>query len=356
MVTNNSINNTVADNDFSVNRSTAGTATVLSVNHSDNTNTSSNAVLDLTVGGTSGGDASVHFSDGTNEFYVGLDTSTPSFKIGPGSSPSGSYFFERTANGWQYFFGSNAGTTTNQFQFGSTNAGKVNLLKTYNNSTTASSAAQMASWVEGAGSADPSIAFRIGSISANCMGIDNSDADKLKITYDSAGGPFPSPSGGVTQWEMTTAGERTMPLQPAFLAYMSANAPNVTGDGTYYTIAANTEIFDQNADYDNTTYTFTAPVTGRYHLNAIYELSSATASHTDGQYRIVTSNGDYYNTDSPATRKISTGGYRENISMLVDMDAADTASFSTQTSGSTKTMGVVGGSREASVISGYLVC
>ncbi len=43
MVSQNAIGNTVSDNDFSVNRATAGTAVVSTVAHSDNTNTASNA-------------------------------------------------------------------------------------------------------------------------------------------------------------------------------------------------------------------------------------------------------------------------------------------------------------------------
>ena len=58
--------------------------------------------------------------------------------------------------------------------------------------------------------------------------------------------------------------EITWPLQPAFRATLSADASNVTGNNAAYTVAFNTESFDQNSNYDNTTYTFTASVTGVY--------------------------------------------------------------------------------------------
>ena len=74
MVSQNAIGNTVSDNDFSVNRATAGTAVVSTVAHSDNTNTASNAKSQLTVAGTSGGDpATTYTVTGGSSWSHGID-------------------------------------------------------------------------------------------------------------------------------------------------------------------------------------------------------------------------------------------------------------------------------------------
>ena len=76
MVSQDSINNTVQDNDFSVNRSDPGTTVQSSVNHSDNTSGTSNAKFLSQVGGTSGGDPHVNFNiSGVQNYSLGIDNS-----------------------------------------------------------------------------------------------------------------------------------------------------------------------------------------------------------------------------------------------------------------------------------------
>lgn len=88
------------------------------------------------------------------------------------------------------------------------------------------------------------------------MGEDTDDSNALKIT-DST-----DPSSGNTLWKMTTAGERTMPRQPAFRAYAAAQA-NVTGNSALYTVLFSTEEYDQLPGHF-VNPTFTAPVDGIY--------------------------------------------------------------------------------------------
>ena len=90
MVSNNSVKNTVQDNDFSVNREEAGTTVQSSVDHSDDTSGTSNAKLFSKVGGTFGGDPHVNFNvSGTQDYSMGIDNSdSDNLKITNGSDPS----------------------------------------------------------------------------------------------------------------------------------------------------------------------------------------------------------------------------------------------------------------------------
>ena len=88
-------------------------------------------------------------------------------------------------------------------------------------------------------------------------GLDDDAGDAYKISQNAA-------LGTTDVFIMTTAGERTMPLQPAFLAYNGNPNLNVTGDGSAFIIICDVEVIDQGSDYDNGTGIFTAPVTGLY--------------------------------------------------------------------------------------------
>lgn len=129
--------------------------------------------------------------------------------------------------------------------------------------------------------------------------------------------------------------EVTNASQPAFLATF-AGTTNVTGDGTAYTVPYATEVFDQNADYNNGTYTFTAPVTGRYQLQASISMYGLTVNHNDHRFAIVTSNRSYDVIDIFAAGANPFAQRSLHISVLADMDAADTAYVTLTVSGSTK--------------------
>jgi hypothetical protein len=90
MVTQNSINNTITDNNFSVNLSTAATTLLSTVEHSDNTSSTSSAAQIVKTGGASGGDPYIRFSISTlTDFSIGIDNSVgDDLKIGPNANPS----------------------------------------------------------------------------------------------------------------------------------------------------------------------------------------------------------------------------------------------------------------------------
>ena len=142
------------------------------------------------------------------------------------------------------------------------------------------------------------------------------------------------------------------PLQPSFLAALSANAADQTGDGTQYTIICDNEIFDQGGNYDPTSGVFTAPVTGRYYLSGVVVVGDVAVGHTSMTLRLNTSNRTYNN---QRTFTSDTGFQPINIGGVFDMDAGDTASISIQVSGSTKTVDVVGSTSPRTMLSGCLL-
>lgn len=119
--------------------------------------------------------------------------------------------------------------------------------------------------------------------------------------------------------------------QPAFLAYNSATDTNVSGDGTNYTVICDSEVFDQNSNYNNGTGVFTAPVTGRYNLTGKVFINGGT-SMTSAQLFITTSNRIYKTTNSASPLTASTTQADRLLTALADMDVADTATINIATS------------------------
>jgi hypothetical protein len=152
-------------------------------------------------------------------------------------------------------------------------------------------------------------------------------------------------------------GEMTNASQPAFLAFNSVTDTNQTGAGTVATVIFDTEVFDQNADYNNATGVFTAPVTGRYFLQSSIEIGSLTAAMTSGQFRITTSNREFAYTFNPGGTRTSGNARSAQLSCLADMDAADTSIIRILVqNGVGDTASVVGAASPITYYSGNLVC
>jgi hypothetical protein len=163
-------------------------------------------------------------------------------------------------------------------------------------------------------------------------------------------------NGGSTGIAISSVGEVTMAAQPAFMARNNGTIANVTGDGTPYTLVFATQVFDQNADWDDSgNTTFTAPVAGKYRLSFRIMMSGLLDTHTEITMAIVVNSvnsmGNYTN---GITRSASTNlGF--DGSGLFQMGAGEAATVVITVTNGAKVVDFSGASDLRSNFSGELV-
>ena len=112
------------------------------------------------------------------------------------------------------------------------------------------------------------------------------------------------------------------------------------------------ERFDNNADYNTSTYTFTAPVTGKYQLNVHLLVEGVQNTPNYYQLKLTTSNKVYYETFDPRGFDTNTSYLCLQSSPLADMDANDTVSVLIYQNGGNATSDL---NSTTSIFNGYLV-
>lgn len=205
-------------------------------------------------------------------------------------------------------------------------------------------------------SGDSFVQYNINATGEFRIGVDDSDTDAFVISQGSA-------LGTNNFVRISDVGEITMPSNPAFLGYQQNADLNITGDGTSAVLGAGvalTEVYDQGSDFV-TSGTFTAPVTGRYLLIFIANLkTTVTTGGTTCSMKIVTSNRTYQANFYPTLNLVGSL-YGTNVangwtmSVLADMDAADTATAQILSSGGSKVDELINSTAVFSCFNGALV-
>jgi len=219
----------------------------------------------------------------------------------------GDFSSSSNATELQFLTGNSAAATAKMVltSGGSNNEGRLGVGTTH-----PASGAGLDAFIEVQGG-DPGIVLR-----------DDTASDAVEL-YN-AGGTFIAYTGSADAFKIDSAGHITKPLQSGFRTTTSDMA-NLSAN-TYHTITFATEAFDTNADFDTSTYTFTAPVTGKYFFGIGVMVTSL---QTDANYygiRLTTSNYDTW------SYLLDAGGFDEtmsyfnmNVPIVTDMDANDTA-------------------------------
>ena len=154
---------------------------------------------------------------------------------------------------------------------------------------------------------------------------------------------------GISGVSISANNEITMSSQPAFLAQPTSTQSNIS-TGSSITVALGTERFDLNGDFASNT--FTAPVTGKYQLNALWYLNQLDSAASYYILSIVTSNRQYDRVVDSSARDEDETYSSYSLSVLADMDSGDTAHMAIyQQSGGAQTDISTG-----SYFGGFLVC
>ena len=166
-----------------------------------------------------------------------------------------------------------------------------------------------------AGAEDAKIVFD-GNAQDFHIGLDDS-ADDLVIGLGST-------LGTTSHIVIDEAGHVTMPLQSCFSGNIGTEQANFAIN-SWTTMTFDTEIFDLNADYNTGTYTFTAPVAGKYIFSCNLQFNNLDYDSTYWQSQLKTSNREYPMLDSGNQYGANPTNLGVCLSVIADLDAADTA-------------------------------
>ena len=198
-----------------------------------------------------------------------------------------------------------------------------------------------------AGAEDTKIVFD-GNAQDFYVGLDDTD-DDLKIGIGSA-------VGTTAAIVVDEAGHVTKPLQSAFNVTVSGGSAQSFNASSLTRVTFNSERFDQNGDFSiaDGENEFTAPVTGRYCLSINISIQNLDNGATFYYQEITTSNRRYLQIyDMQHSGDLDYKGF--GLTLLVDMDAGDTAQAKIYQQGGSN-QSSVNNDPEFTHFTGFLVC
>ncbi len=218
--------------------------------------------------------------------------------------------------------------------------------------TSALSTAEFQTLVDPASVADSYFNAAIAGTRSYAMGIDASDADSFKLTTVNTSGANPSSASVIMR--SNTVGQINYPLQPCFVAGLTAVIAAVTGDGTEYTIVYDTESVDQSNSFDPVTGTFTAPIAGNYLFTLNVALQGIVAANTAGLISITAGGGGAFAEINPfnTASSITNGNY--TLTRIIPLAAGTTVVSKIRVSGGAK-VASIGGNSQFCYFCGHLL-
>jgi len=170
-------------------------------------------------------------------------------------------------------------------------------------------------------------------------------------------GPGVSPGVNVTTLAPRQFGTTLInSQQPCFLAFLSTDQTNATGDGTIATVAFDTIVYDQGSNFTTgASAQFTAPYTGKYFFSTTAKMTPGVVGTNQFNVRLVATSRTLQSLVlQPGGAGIAAA---PTVSGIIDMTAGDTLHVTAIGSNGTKSTNINGtASPYVTFLSGYLVC